>query len=110
MGRWKVVLAAALALPMLAYVAGSLAAADDKPGDRSPIRIDEAPATSPGSTPGGTTEPSPTRTPGTKEKPDDDRPRTVTRVPNDLDDDDDDDGRNRGGRDDDDDDGDDDDD
>ncbi|KQY51684.1 MULTISPECIES: hypothetical protein [unclassified Nocardioides] len=85
MGKWKLILAAALVLPMLAYVAGSLAAAGDAPGDRSPIRIDEPTGTS------GTPTDLPSRTPKPPKK--SDGPRTVTAVPDDLDDATDDDGR-----------------
>lgn len=49
MGKtWKIVLGLALALPMLAYVAGSLVAAGDEPGDRAPIEFIENPTTTDG--------------------------------------------------------------
>lgn len=42
MGKtWKILLGLALALPMLAYVAGSLVAASDEPADRPPIEFVE---------------------------------------------------------------------
>lgn len=58
---WKIVLGLALALPMLAYVTGSLIAAGDEPTDRTPIEfVQDGPgrgdSTSPDSGPGKQTD------------------------------------------------------
>ena len=88
---WKWLVGVAVVVPLLAYVGGSLAAAQDEPTRREPIRITVDPST-------GSTSPSGT---ATDDDPGDDRdpsegPETVRPSPDDLDDDSDDAGRDDG--------------
>ena len=56
---WKVLIGVVVAGPMVAYVAGTLAATGDEPAPRQPIVLEESVAPSASSSPSGT----PTRTP-----------------------------------------------
>lgn len=124
MGKtWKVLIGLAVALPMLAYVAGSLAASEPQDSRHSPVILEPAPTDASGSpddkAPQGKKgnksgqkpkpAPPPRTTPPRTDDDDDDGPRVVRPRPDDLDDDSDDRGRDRDDDDDDDDDGDDDD-
>ena len=62
MSSWaKVLVGVVLGLPMGAYALGSLVASSaDPPPARSPIILEDAPAPSPGTTPGATLTPQPT--------------------------------------------------
>ncbi|WP_348694879.1 hypothetical protein [uncultured Nocardioides sp.] len=62
MTSWaKVLVGVVLGLPMGAYALGSLVASSaDPPPARSPIILEDAPAPSPGTTPGATLTPQPT--------------------------------------------------
>lgn len=114
---WKVVLPLALALPMLAYVAGTLVAAGEEPHDRSPIVVED-PSPGSGNDPtDGPTKKKQKNDPGDRptqhrgddgddkgdddgradDDGDDDGPEVVTPEPDDLDDDNGDDGDDDGG-------------
>ena len=99
---WKVLIGLVVALPTLAYVAGTLAATGSEPAPREPIVLEEsvAPSTSaspegapPTTTPGRSPAPSRTGVDADDDGDDDDGPQTITPSPDDLDDDDDDEGR-----------------
>ena len=105
---WKVLIGVVVAGPMVAYVAGTLAATGDEPAPRQPIVLEESVAPSASSSPSGT----PTRTPEPSSTPSPSRsaddhggdgpetntpetitPQTITPSPDDLDDHGDDEGR-----------------
>ena len=101
---WTVLIGAAVALPMLAYVAGTLAATGDEPGQRAPVVIEDAtrqgsPTPGPGSTPtptppaAGDDDPRDDEADDEADDLDDDGPEVITPSPDDLDDHDDDEGR-----------------
>ena len=76
---WKVLIGLVVALPTLAYVAGTLAATGDEPAPREPIVLEESVApsssASPGSKPTRTPSPSPSLTRTADDDDDDDRGR-----------------------------------
>ncbi|MGH3361370.1 MAG: hypothetical protein ACRDOM_02835 [Nocardioides sp.] len=94
---WKVAIALVLALPMTAYVVGSLVASADEPTRPEPIIVEEESPDPPDRS--GTPGDKQSREPGEQDDEDDDRndddgpPVVVTPKPDDLDDDSDDDGR-----------------
>ena len=79
---WKVLIGLVVALPTLAYVAGTLAATGDEPAPRAPVVLEESVAPSATATPSGPPKPSPTPTPtDDDEDDDDDGPQTITILP-----------------------------